>query len=241
MKSCCFIDFIVNNIDFIVNIINLIVDSLVLIIAFLTLYFTVFSQKLVIAKVITIYDKFHGDTFCLLIKNKSLHSIPILGIFVIKETNKQLKYVELDHFDEPIIVNPWHISKVNIRPIREIESLDNVNEVMDKSVIGIDSGDSIIWIKNRECTINKKELKETYSKYYEHRLTVYRNKYNSQYLSNNVNYAITYVYKDINDNFSIKTILLIVNKDCGLLSEAIFGRRTIERGFCNSCKLMPIY
>ena len=223
------------------EVISFISNICVLILTIYTLYLTAFSRRMDYVSMGQSFSPFYGDTIHICIRNCSLHSIPITKVFLFKKINGTFQRIAIAEYDQPLIVEAWHIGKIESEPFTVIEGLNDKENESDSgysglhmnAVIGIESGDKIIWIKPyKKAPLRKAKI--AYRKHEYEILSVFRKCYNDIVLSKSVNYVIDLVCMDINCQKTIKTIFAMTGKENMILSDAICGYNGIENQQCNS-------
>ena len=98
------------------------------------------------------------------IKNRSLHSIPITKVFLLKNMGGMFHRINIADYEQPLIIDAWHIGKIETEPFTHIMGFDEPEEGAEKAfedayekpsistihlnaVIGVETGNKVIWIK----------------------------------------------------------------------------------------------
>ncbi|MCR5082846.1 MAG: hypothetical protein K6B15_05150 [Parasporobacterium sp.] len=194
------------------------------------LYLTAFSKKLHYVSISRHMSKFFGSVLALSLQNGTLHAISIQSVFLMTKCGENFYYTSFATFSEPIIIESWGVKRIETKPFTCMGSLrdhnwqSNINEIIKGSVIGVKTGNDLLWIKqNKEAPI--KEAKKAYKEGRYQILSVHRREINNKVISQAVDCVINLKMKDINGQFILKCIFGITgwNGNGVLLSEAICG------------------
>lgn len=194
------------------------------------LYLTAFSKKLQYVSISGHMSKFFGSVLALSLQNGTLHAIPIQSVFLMTKYGGNLYYIDFVKFSEPIIIESWSVKRIETKPFTYMDSLrdhdwqSNINELIKDSVIGVKTGNDILWIKQTK-NAPVKEAKEAYKEGRYQILAVHTREINNKVISQAVDCVIYLKMKDINGQFILKSIFGITgwNGNGVLLSEAICG------------------
>lgn len=99
---------------------SLLGDTAVLILTIYTLHLTAFSRKLVLISPSFHYSMFYGTKITLTVMNKSLHSIPVEHVFIMKRYEGRFIYIGLEDYDSPLSVDSWKIEMLKMKPFTTI-------------------------------------------------------------------------------------------------------------------------
>ncbi|MDD6400314.1 MAG: hypothetical protein PUG10_01725 [Lachnospiraceae bacterium] len=123
------------------DIVGVVADFCILVITVFTLYLTVFASKLSMISMGMYYSAFYGDNIRIFLKNKSLHSIPIKKVFLLKEIEGIFYYIELKVYEDPLIIDSWHITRISTDPFTEITGIErDTSDIHINAVLGVDMG-----------------------------------------------------------------------------------------------------
>lgn len=142
-----------------VSVFSLVGDAAVLVLAIYTLHITAISRKIEFISPSFSSSLFDGDQISVTLMNKSLHTIPIQEVIILKRVNAERKdkgvfwFLKLTEYENPIPLGGWDIKRVKMDRFTEIhnwstdEILSDYTELFQDAVIGIKSGKKLIWIK----------------------------------------------------------------------------------------------
>lgn len=221
------------------NFISLVANLCVLFMTAYTLYLTAFSRKIGYVSKGNSFNMFFGDTIHFNLKNQSLHSIPVSRVFLLKRIDGMFYNITIAKYDDPLIMDAWHIQKIESEPFTEIADLEKedgtsgITDIHMDAVIGIDSGDKVIWVKPYKKAPLFAAKRAFRKGKYDH-LTVSRYYYDDRVLSKTVKYAIHLKVMDVNGQKRVKTVFMIVGSDGGILSEEIYGYNGVNLQDCVS-------
>lgn len=162
------------------EVIGIIADICILVITAFTMYLTVLSRKISLVSMGTSYGTFYGDSIHFLLKNSSLHSIPVVKVFVLKKIKGKFYQIMLEEYgDDPLVIDSWHIKRIDTEPFTTIldwpsEDKRNWSELHKNAVLGVNVGDGIIWVKPYKNT-PLKDAKKAYKDFSFLPLSVVRN------------------------------------------------------------------
>lgn len=185
------------------------------------------------------YGTFYGDSIHFLLKNRSLHSIPIVKVFLLKRIEGQFYQILLkDYGDDPFVIDSWHIKRIETDPFSTIlnypsDDKRNWSELHKDAALGVDVGDGIIWVKPYKHA-PLKEAKKVYRELSFQPLSVVRNSVDGVIVSNAIDYIIRVLVTDRNKNISQKTVFAIVGEKQTLLSDHIGPHNAIPSNCCDS-------
>jgi hypothetical protein len=205
---------------------------------------------------------FFGDSFYFYIRNRSLHSIPITKVFLLKRIGGMFHLINVVDYKQPLIVDAWHIEKIETEQFTHIEGIDesdygtedgsndenrdedgneepSLTTIHMDAVIGVETGNKIIWIK----PYKKAPLRAARCAYKKHdfdTLSVSRTCYNDMVLSKSVKFVINYMAVDINGHNEIKSVFAIPGNKHVLLSDSICGYNGIDGTIGSSAKKRSI-
>lgn len=221
------------------TLLSLLVNIVVLALAGYTLYLTAFSSKLELVSPSFNSSTFYGEVMGLTLVNKSLHAIPIQKIFILKLHEGNFYYIDFaDYHNNPIAVDSWSVKRIDTRPFTGIANwnekgwIKDYHEIIKDSVIGIESGKDLFWVKPYDKDLRQKAEK-AYKSFNYCNLTVYRKVRDDIVLSQFVDCVIYVRLKDINGQYLLKTVFGITGFDHGrsvLLSESICGYNALLTG-----------
>lgn len=144
--------------EIVVGIIGIIANVCILFLTGLTVYFTMFSKKIVVASRGFSDSMFEGRTIELTIENKTLRTIPISGIYFLYKIDDKWLSASLFNFDSPTLIGSKEIRKIKTKPFTSISNIKDYSDFVQKSIIVAMSGNDYIWTgKNK----NIKDLKKT--------------------------------------------------------------------------------
>jgi len=194
------------------------------------LYLTAFSKKLHYVSISRHMSKFFGSVLALSLQNGTLHAIPIQSVFLMAKYCGSFYYISFATFSEPIIIESWRVKRIETKPFTCMDSLrghnwqSNINELIKDSIIGVKTGNDILWIKQTK-NVPVKEAKKAYKEGRYQILSVHTKEINNKVISQDVDCVIYIKMKDINGQFILKSIFGITgwNGNGVLLSEAICG------------------
>lgn len=228
---------IYNNIS---NVISFLANLCVLGITIYTFYLTVFSRKLSFVSMGFSSSLFYGESISISLLNQSLHAIPVTEVFLLKRIEGKFYRISFQKYDNPIIIEPWHICNIEMNQFTHIvgptgENIDLVDIHME-TMIGVEIGNRhVVWIRpyrHAPYMLAKRAYKRNQYEW----LTVSRHIRDGKTLSEAVNYIIYLKTVDVNGNKKWKTIYAIIGKKDGILSEAICGYNSIKIKKCKNEK-----
>ena len=98
--------------EIIVDIVGIIANLCVLFLTGMTVYFTMFSKKIVVASRGFSDSIFDGMTIELTIENKTLRTVPISEIYFLFKINEKWFSASLFKFDSPTLIGSTEIRKI---------------------------------------------------------------------------------------------------------------------------------
>lgn len=215
----------------IVNIISLMANICILVITAYTLYITVLSTKLKFVSIGFSGSAFFGEQIIVQIENRALHAIPASELFLLKRTDDGVFHtISLAKYDSPIAIQARHIEKIACEPFTEIDGIGSLVDIHMNSVIGVNTGSGVLWIK----PYKKAPLKAARKAYKKHRytpLTVMRCSYGDKVLSKGVRYAVHLKTTDANGRIEWKNAFAFRS---GIISDAICGYNAVSETVCGS-------
>ncbi|MEE1243061.1 MAG: hypothetical protein UHW97_04230 [Frisingicoccus sp.] len=240
---------------FICNIVGLVSNICILFLTVYTLYLTAFSKKMDFVSMGHSLSAFFGDTIHFHIRNCSLHSIPVTKVFLLKRIGGMFHMITIAKYEEPLIIDAWHIAKIETEPFTRIVGIDEPDDGTEQdseddncgedecdkpslstihmdAVIGVETGKKVIWIKPYKKA-PLRAAKRAYNKYDFDILSVSSTYYNDKVLSKCVDFAINLLETDLNGQKVIKTVFAMVGDDHVLLSDTICGHNGLD-GECGS-------
>lgn len=221
------------------NLISLIANLCVLVMTAYTLHLTAFSRKISFVSMGSSFQMFFGESLHLHLKNQSLHAIPVTRVFLLKKINGRFCSISIAKYDDPLIIDAWHIGKIETGPFTEIvgleqpDGLSGLSDIHMNAVIGVESGERIIWVKPYKKA-PLRAARNAYKRMDIEILTVSKECYGGQVLSKGVRYAVNLLATDINGQKAVKTVFVIAGTDEGVLSEAIGGYNGVDGRYCVS-------
>ena len=232
---------------FICNFVGLVSNICVLFLTVYTLYLTAFSRKMDFISMGHSMSAFFGESIHFYIKNRSLHSIPITKVFLLKNMGGMFHRISIADYKQPLIIDAWHIGKIETEPFKHIMGVDEPGEGEEKAfedayekpsistihmnaVIGVETGNKVIWIKPYKKA-PLRMAKRAYKKLNYDILSVSRKCYGDKVLSKSVNFVIHFLSKDLNGQKAVKTVFAIVGEQHILLSDPICGHNGLEGQF----------
>lgn len=235
---------------FICNFVGLVSNICVLFLTVCTLYLTAFSRKMDFISMGHSMSAFFVESIHFYIKNRSLHSIPITKVFLLKNMGGMFHRINIADYEQPLIIDAWHIGKIETEPFTHIMGFDEPEEGAEKAsedayekpsistihlnaVIGVETGNKVIWIK----PYKKAPLcmaKRAYKQFNYDILPVSRKCCGDKILSKSVNYVIYLLSRDLNGQKAVKTVFAIVDEQHILLSDTICGHNGLEGQFGSS-------
>lgn len=229
------------------DIVGLISNICILILTVFTLYLTAFSKRMDFISMGHSFSSFFGDSFHFYIRNCSLHSIPITKVFLLKRMGGMFHMINVANYDQPLIVDAWHISKIETESFTQIEGIgeepenssDDENSGLTAihmdAVIGVETGNKIVWIKPYKKAPLRASRK-AYKKFNFDILSVSRTKYNDKVLSKSVNFVINLQGTDLNGQNLVSSVFAIAGDQRVLLSDPICGYNGIDGHFGSSAR-----
>lgn len=220
------------------SVFSLIGDAAVLVLTVYTLHLTAFSRKLVLISPSFNYSTYHGTSITFTVMNKTLHSIPVNSIFVMKRHNGRFIHVKLGKYDPPLSVDSWKIESLGTQPFTEIygwpirtdDGFPDYDAMIQDAVLGVISGDSVIWLKpNKKAPL--RAARTAYKNRDYDQVMVYRRMQNHKTVSAAVDCEVSVCLKDINGQNMLVSSLGISTGNGGdtlLLEKAILGYNAIE-------------
>lgn len=235
---------------FICNFVGLVSNICVLFLTVYTLYLTAFSRKMDFISMGHSMSVFFGESVHFYIKNRSLHSIPITKVFLLKNMGGMFHRINIADYEQPLIIDAWHIGKIETEPFTHIMGFDEPGEGEEKAfedayekpsistihmnaVIGVESGNKVIWIKPYKKS-PLRTAKRAYKQFNYDILPVSRKCCGDKILSKSVNYVIYLLSRDLNGQKAVKTVFAIVGEQHILLSDTICGHNGLEGQFESS-------
>ena len=140
-------------------------------------------------------SKFFGSVLALSLQNGTLHAIPIQSVFLMTKYGGNLYYIDFVKFSEPIIIESWSVKRIETKPFTYMDSLrdhdwqSNINELIKDSVIGVKTGNDILWIKQTKNS-PKNEAKKAYKEGRYQILAVHTREINNKVISQAVDCVI---------------------------------------------------
>lgn len=215
-------------------------DTAVLILTIYTLHLTAFSRRLELISPSIHFIMFNGTKVTFTVMNKSLHSIPVQKLFILKPYKERFICFNLDDYDPPLSIDSWKIRNLEMQPFTSIidwpfkddEGYPDYDAIAEKSIIGIKSGKTIIWIKPyRKAPL--RAAKRAYRKHDYDQIMVWRNVEDGEVLSPAVDCKITVIVKDLNGQNVLQSALGISSANGGenlFLNKPVLG----HNGFSES-------
>ena len=223
------------------NSISLIANLCVLFMTAYTLYLTVCSKKISFVSMGCDYSMFYGDKLYIYVKNCSLHDIPICNVFLMKKSDNYYNRISIVDFKEPYILHFGHVSRIESKPFTDImEYDDGFDNLLMNTLIGIDTGERIIWVKPYKKSPYFSAIRD-YKKHNFGILTVSRNIIDGKVISKSINYIIRIIGVDENEKKKINTIFMICGVESGILSDPINGCNVIDKEYCKSSNTIKKY
>ena len=232
------------------NFVGLVSNICVLFLTVYTLYLTAFSRKMDFISMGHSMSVFFGESIHFYIKNRSLHSIPITKVFLLKNMGGMFHRINIADYEQPLIIDAWHIGKIETESFTHIMGFDEPEEGVEKAsedvyekpsistihinaVIGVETGNKVIWIKPYKKA-PLRMAKRAYKKLNFDILPVSRKCCGDKILSKSVNYVIYLLSRDLNGQKAVKTVFAIVDEQHILLSDPICGHNGLEGQFGSS-------
>ena len=206
-------------------------DAAAVFLATYTFYLTVLSNNLVYVSSSFQGSKFYGTVLAVSLQNKTLHAIPIQSVFIMKKIGDKFYYIKFNDFSDPIVIDSWRVKRIETKPFTFINGVTNkfvqggLNGIINNSVIGVKTGNDLLWIKQNKNA----PLKEAQKAYKERRfeiLTVHSKKRDNKVISEAVDCVIYLKMTDMNGQIVLKKVFGITGYNsgtCVLLSETICG------------------
>lgn len=188
------------------SVIGLITNIVVLILAGYTLYIIAFSKEVVLVSPSFNTTMFYGDQISLTLMNKSLHAIPVQKVFILKQYEARFYYIIIAECSEPVTIDSWSVKRLETGPFTGITSwkgtgwLQDQHEILIDSVIGIEAGTDLIWVKPYDKNLLYK-AKKAYNQFNYQKLSVFKKKQDDVVLSHLVDCVIYVKMIDINGQF----------------------------------------
>ena len=235
---------------FICNFVGLVSNICVLFLTVYTLYLTAFSRRMDFISMGHSMSTFFGESIHFYIKNRSLHSIPITKVFLLKNMGGMFHIINIADYEQPLIIDAWHIGKIETEPFTNIMGFDEPGEGAEKdsedvyekpsvstihmnAVIGLETGNKVIWIKPYKKA-PLRMAKRAYKQFNYDILPVSRKCCGDKIISKSVNYVIYLLSRDLNGQKAVKTVFAIVGEQHILLSDTICGHNGLEGQFESS-------
>lgn len=205
-------------------------DFVLLVLSLYTLYITKFSKNIELISPTFSSSLFYGTEIGFTLMNKTLHTIPIQSIFIMKRYKGEFLYFSFDNFESPIAIDSWSVKWIRTKPFTNIYDLksefNNYHELLKDSVIGIRSGSDYIWLKtDRDAPLS--DAKKIFNQKKYRMLSVYRNQINGTIVSVHVNCVIKIRIKNVNGQYELKNFLGVLTEHSGrksiFLNEALLG------------------
>ena len=229
----------------IATLLSLLGDAAVLILTIYTLHITAFSRKLMLVKQSVHYSTFYGNSISFTFMNKSLHAIPVENVFIMKEDEGVIRFLQVVDFEDPVAIDSWGIRRIDMPPYTKIidyskndsEISFDPDDFMENSIIGVKAGKGISWVRTTMKSVgisSRKILKKMKKAYHDHNyimVDVYRHKEDGRVISEVVDCKILLRMQDINGNIVLKKLFGITGFDDGksvLLDGDIFGYNVIR-------------
>ena len=175
----------------IINISSLLANICVLFLTAMTFYLTVMSNKLKFVSFGFSSSMFSGDTVSVSLENTTLHSISVTSISLIKKMHDGKYYsIDLVSYDDPLVIEGRRVAKITTKPYTCIFGIDSVTDLHMNAIFCIKSGSKTLFVKPYKKA-PLKEVKKLHKKYHMFEpLSVMRNEFNHQVVSQNVRYAV---------------------------------------------------
>lgn len=213
-----------------------------LVLTLYTFYLTTLSKNISLIGSSLNHSCFNGTKITFTVKNRTLHSISVEGIFIMRQLDSKFYLVHLDNFDSPHSIDSWKIENLSTSTFTSIPNWTlkdadghlNYNALMKNSILGIKSGKDIIWIASKRHKILRLKAKKAYTEKNYQELTVHRFKFDDKVISPNVTCAITICLKNGNKQNTYMTVLGAIplaaedNDNSLLFDKPILGRPSIE-------------
>lgn len=207
---------IVNGVVFqtVSGVIGLISDVAVLILTWYTLYISALSRKLVFNFPIISSNTFYGEKVSLTVTNKTLHSIPLKNVFILKRCKGKFYKIEVSDYKTPITIRGMESFAIEMEPFTYIEGWPIVDDegfqmyddILMDAVIGYKSDGKVRWIKPyKNAPIMEARIAYKNNRY--ETLTVDRYYVGEKCISALVDCKIKLMMYDVNGNKSIETFL----------------------------------
>ena len=219
--------FLSDNFSAIATFLSLLGDVAILILTIYTFHLTTVSRKLELTSPSFSSSTFYGEIIGLNIMNKSLHSIPIQNVFIMKQLGKNdFGYITVASFDDPLTIESWTIKKIESEPFTSILGYEgSMADLIKDSIIGVTYAHKTLWLKPY-TKVPLWAARRAYRKRNYQIMTVTRNNIAGRILSERVDCVIRLRMKDINGQIVLRTIFGITHFDNGksvLLSEDVNG------------------
>ena len=117
---------------------------------------------------------------------------------------------------------------------------DGFDNLLMNTLIGIDTGERIIWVKPYKKSPYFSAIRD-YKKHNFGILTVSRNIIDGKVISKSINYIIRIIGVDENEKKKINTIFMICGVESGILSDPINGCNVIDKEYCKSSNTIKKY
>ena len=128
--------FLSDSFSAIVTFLSLLGDVAILILTIYTFHLTTISRKLELISPSFSLSLFYGEIIGLNIMNKSLHSIPIQDVFIMKQLGKSdFGYIKVASFDDPLTIESWTIKKIESEPFTSIVGYEGSMGDLDDKII----------------------------------------------------------------------------------------------------------
>ncbi len=176
----------------IINVTALAANICVLLLTAISFNLTAVSNKIRFVSSGFSTSAFYGDTISITLENKTLHSISVSSVTLLKIMGDgTFREISLASFNDPIVIEGRHVSKITTDPYTYIDEIDSITNLHINSIIAVNSGTKILFVK----PYKKAPLKKIKKAYKKHRhfepLTVVRREFNQQIVSANVRYAVS--------------------------------------------------
>lgn len=214
--------------DTITTIAGLVGDAAVLVLTIYTLHITAWSRKVELISPSFQTSLFYGNTMGISIINKTLRSIPVQRVFVVKRFEKQFYLITIANYEEPEVLEAGCIKKFISDPYTKIVGMPwNDIETTKDAVYGIKSGNKILWMKPyKKAPLLK--ARQAYRKNRCAELIVHCQKINDTVISENVSWWISVVAVDVNGQKNVETVLGVEGKDGLILDKPINGHNMVS-------------
>ena len=223
--------------DTIINVTALLANICVLLLTWKTFSLTTLSNKINFISLGFSTSMFNGDTISLSLENTTLRPISISSVSLVKKMDDGAYHlIDLIKYSEPYVIEARRVAKITTRPYTYIDGIDSVTDLHKNAIICIKSASKILFVKPYKKA-PLKEVKKLHKKqHYFEPLTVVREEFNNQVISQKVRYAVCI---RAGENACEWNTLLLTEH--GHLNETICGYNGLDASQYNSGESLMAY